>query len=97
MGANIHRREFGKVKDNLIKQWETETGQQWPKYKENMVSKKGNNLDKIGKPFDAHEIVPNSHGGPLEWWNITPARFPDQHQAGIHGADSVLNKIINNK
>lgn len=43
-------------------------------------------------PEFLNEIIPNSHGGPLEWWNIHPVKAGADHQGGIHGAGSTLNK-----
>lgn len=33
-------------------------------------------------------------GGPLKWYNIHPAKFPDEHQGRIHGAGSVWNNFL---
>jgi hypothetical protein len=57
----------------------------------------GNNgrvVRQAGWAYDAHEIIPNSFGGPLEWWNIHPAKAPTQHQAGIHGADGMFRVLF---
>jgi hypothetical protein len=94
----LQRDGFNKMRDNLILEWEVKTGQKWPKYESIVWNKKGDKVyKKIGEKYDAHEIIPNSHGGPLEWWNITPARSPDQHQKLIHGSGSSLNKILRGK
>lgn len=96
--SDINRKEFGKVKDGLIKQWETNTGQVWPRYEENIYAKNGNTISrKAGGPYDAHHIIESSFGGPNEWWNIHPARFPDQHQGGIHRAGGVAREIFSDK
>ena len=72
------------------------TGQKWPTYTEEVWGKNITEpYKKIGERYDAHEIIPNSYKGPLEWWNITPAKSPDQHQKLIHGTNSTLNKILN--
>ncbi|WP_418797016.1 hemagglutinin repeat-containing protein, partial [Pseudomonas mosselii] len=93
-----HRREFNKVKDELIGQWETKTGQTWPRYTENVMSKDGTKVvRKAGQPYDAHHIIESGFGGPNEWWNMHPARFPDQHQGGIHGKDSVGREIFTSR
>jgi toxin YxiD len=93
--AGLYRGEFKKSKDTLITQWEQKTGRTWPTYTQNVWGK--NPVDpykRIGDNFDAHEIIPNSYKGPLKWWNITPARAPDQHQKLIHGSGSSLNQIL---
>lgn len=47
-----------------------------------------------GKPYDAHHIIENKYGGDNEWWNIHPAKFPDEHQGGIHGAGSPSRELF---
>lgn len=79
------RGEFNKVKDDLIKEWEQKTKRRWPRYRKDMYSESGKLMRSKGDPFDAHHLVENSYGGPAKWWNIHPARFPNQHQGGIHG------------
>ncbi len=91
-----YRNTFDASKKNLIKEWEVNTGQKWPTYTEEVWGKNITEpYKKIGERYDAHEIIPNSYKGPLEWWNITPAKSPDQHQKLIHGTNSTLNKILN--
>lgn len=96
--SDINRKEFNKVKNDLINQWEVNTGQVWPRYTEDVVAKNGVTISrKAGQPFDAHHIIENSFGGPNEWWNMHPARFPDQHQGGIHRAGGVAREIFSDK
>jgi RHS repeat-associated protein len=85
-----HRRAFSSQKGKLISQWEAQTGQKWPRYGVDAPAGR-----ELGDLWDAHELIPNKHGGPLEWWNITPARYPDQHQGGIHAAGSALRILLN--
>lgn len=33
-------------------------------------------------------------GGDNEWWNIHPAKFPDEHQIGIHGSGSPSKELF---
>lgn len=89
-----HRSEFNGVKNRLIKEWEENTGQNWPKYTEDVIGKNGNVVRKAGSKYDAHHIIENSYGGNNEWWNIHPARFPNEHQAGIHRSGSPANKLF---
>ncbi|TPN89237.1 hypothetical protein [Aquimarina algicola] len=49
---------------------------------------------KLGDPYDAHHIIENHYGGDSKWWNIHPARFPDQHQVGIHGKGSPARELF---
>ncbi|MFP7334183.1 LXG domain-containing protein [Shouchella clausii] len=90
-----HRAEFDKVKNKVIKEWEENTGQKWPVYSENVISEKtGKIIRKKGDKYDAHHIIENTFGGEHEWWNIHPAKFPNEHQAGIHGTGSPANTLF---
>lgn len=60
-------------------------------------SKRGKVLRNPTSPYDAHEIIPNMCGGPLEWYNIHPARWPNEHQGGIHRKEGVWNSLFGNK
>ncbi len=90
-----HRNEFNKIKNQLIKEWEANTGQKWPTYTEDVISPNtGKVVRKAGDLYDAHHIIENSYGGEHEWWNIHPAKFPNEHQSGIHGVGSPANKLF---
>ncbi|CAH0146925.1 putative ribonuclease YokI [Peribacillus frigoritolerans] len=90
-----HRAEFDKVKNKVIKEWEENTGQKWPMYNENVISEKtGKIIRKKGDKYDAHHIIENTFGGEHEWWNMHPAKFPNEHQAGIHGTGSPANTLF---
>ncbi|MEN1970025.1 hypothetical protein WMZ97_18365 [Lentibacillus sp. N15] len=89
-----HRSKFNSMKNKLISEWEVQTGQKWPRYTEEVYDKRGRVVRDIGQPYDAHHIIENNFGGPHEWWNIHPARFPDEHQLGIHGKESPSNKLF---
>jgi len=69
------------------------TGQKWPRYSEDLVNEKGRVLRRAGDPYDAHHVIENVYGGPHEWWNLTPARFPDQHQGGIN-TESIMKTLF---
>jgi hypothetical protein len=56
----------------------------WPKHGTLVKGKSRKILRNPNSPYDAHEIIPNMHGGPLEWWNIHSAKWPNEHQGGIH-------------
>ena len=92
-GKDLHRGAFKGERLSLIKVWEAQTKQTWPVYTKEVFSKAGKPLDKIGKRYDAHEIIPNEFGGPLQWHNIHPAKGGIDHQGGIHGTGSALNEI----
>jgi hypothetical protein len=90
-----HRVVFDRVKNKVIKDWEVNTGQQWPVYNENVISEKtGRIIRKRGDKYDAHHIIENTFGGEHEWWNMHPAKFPTEHQAGIHGSGSPANILF---
>ena len=90
-----HRRAFNKVKDKLIEEWEINTGQKWPTYAEDVISEKtGEPVRRKGDKYDAHHIIENSFKGEHEWWNIHPAKFPNEHQSAIHGTGSPANELF---
>jgi RHS repeat-associated protein len=93
--ARRHRARFNSIKDDLIAQWEQHTGQSWPRYANDITSKNGQLIVRYaGQPFDAHHIIESSYGGPNKWWNIHPARFPNQHQGGIHRSGGIIREIF---
>ncbi|NRA45316.1 MAG: hypothetical protein HRU09_10215 [Oligoflexales bacterium] len=79
----FHKR-FQRKKARLIKEWEKETGQKWPRYYKDIYNDKGEVLRFKGQTYDAHHIIECIFSGPAEWWNIHPAATPDEHQEGIH-------------
>lgn len=80
--SRMHRKNFNKEKDKLIKEWENNTNQTWP-----------STSTPTSRKYDAHEIIPNVYNSPLKWWNLHPAAFPNEHQSGIHRIKSPLYKI----
>jgi hypothetical protein len=93
--AALRHAEFKSKKNALIKEWEEHTDRKWPTYKDDVPAKKGGEPSrKKDSYYDAHEIIPNSYGGPHEWWNITPARFPSEHQGGIHGKGRLFKLLF---
>jgi hypothetical protein len=89
-----HRQEFNKVRNTLIREWEKNTGKKWPTYDNDVLGDSGNVLRRLGQPYDAHHLIENSVNGPREWWNIHPAKFPDEHQGGIHASESFNTKTF---
>ena len=89
----LHRKLFDNARDRLIDEWEKNTGDKWPVYKQDVLNDKGEVIRKAGQRFDAHHLIESSFGGPNAWWNLHPAAFPEEHQAGIHAANS-LAKVI---
>ena len=92
--SRIHRQAFGKLRCELIADWETNRGMKWPTYDENVYNKHDKIIRKVGGKYDAHEIIENSWGSPHHWWNLHPASHPDQHQKQIHGKGSMAAKIF---
>lgn len=89
------RAKFDKVKNKVIKECEENTVQEWPVYKDNVVSEKtGKIIRKDGDKYDAHHIIENSFGGEHEWWNMHPTKFLNEHQSGIHGKGSPANELF---
>ncbi|WP_345911015.1 T7SS effector LXG polymorphic toxin [Bacillus altitudinis] len=89
-----HRQDFQRKKDGLIDEWEKNTGQKWPTYSEPVLSKRGRVYIQKGDRYDAHHVIKNEHGGPNEWYNIHPAKRPDEHQSGIHRKDGPEKKLF---
>jgi RHS repeat-associated protein len=83
-GRELRKAFTNKLKKQQIAMWEAQTGQIWPRYVDDLYNSEGELLRTAGRPYDAHHVIENIYGGPHEWWNLTPARFPDQHQGGIH-------------
>ncbi|MEC2038591.1 T7SS effector LXG polymorphic toxin [Bacillus altitudinis] len=90
-----HRSKFtSSLKDKLIAEWEEKTKQKWPRYKEEVLDKNGEVARRVGQPYDAHHIIENNFGGAHEWWNIHPAKYPNEHQSGIHGKGAPSGKLF---
>ena len=76
-------------RDELISQWEENTGQQWPTY----MAPNPRTGAMEPKRFQAHHINPQKLQGKHEWWNMHPVH-PDVHQGGIHGSGAQLTQIL---
>ena len=74
--------------------WSQKTGQEWPKYKEDVYSKNGKPYLYEGDNYDLHHIIERKYGGPNTWWNSHPASNPIEHQAGIHGSASIAKELF---
>jgi hypothetical protein len=86
------RSRFGRARPKVISEWEAHTGLTWPTYVEE-YEEDGVKKTRVVQ-YQAHHLIPILVDGPLtEWWNIHPARYPDQHQGGIHGKGSPLNEL----
>lgn len=90
---NNHRKDFSMNKREIREAWELNNNATWPKYTENVVID-GKIARQAGYAYDAHHIIENAFGGPNVWWNMQPARYPEQHQDGIHKDDGIAAKLF---
>ena len=90
--TRLKRDLFNNAKDRLIKEWQENTGEIWPRYEEDVLNEAGKIIRKKGDLYDAHHLIEISFDGPNAWWNLYPASF-DEHQA-LHGADSIAKKLF---
>ncbi len=83
-------------KNKLIKEWEVQTGQKWPKYSSNVYSKGGNLIGQEGSYYPAHHIIPQQFEGPHKWWNIKPLHVVDHikvHSSGVAPLKSIVKGV----
>lgn len=59
---DAHRADFNKRKNQLIKEWEIETGEKWPTYEQDFYQN-GKLMRKAGDQYDAHHLIENQFGG----------------------------------
>ncbi|EPD6619739.1 HNH endonuclease signature motif containing protein [Salmonella enterica subsp. enterica] len=73
---NAEMREYFNSNElEIIKEWEKQTGNSWPKLPN-------------GNMATPHHVIPIKNGGSNEWWNIIPVQHP--HTGTIHGTGSAL-------
>lgn len=92
--SKLHKKLFDNARDKLIEEWEKNTGDKWPVYAQDVLNDAGEVIRKAGQRYDAHHLIESSFGGPNAWWNLHPAAFPSEHQAGIHAAKGKANLIF---
>jgi hypothetical protein len=92
--AMIHRKEYSSKRKELIAEWEKETGREFPKYDKPVYSKNGKIVRNVGMTYDLHHIILCSYGGDNKWFNFVPAKFPSEHQNGIHRKGGYCDKIF---
>lgn len=70
----ISHANFNRRRPSIIETWEENTAQKWLSYKEpvNCVIDETTICKHTGWKYDAHHIIPQSYGGPNEWWNVFP-------------------------
>ena len=64
------RTAFEEIEETLIIEWEDLYDMKWPTYSVD------NEWRAAGDKYDAHHIIPMSHHGPNQAWNIMPLEFP---------------------
>lgn len=76
---DIKRDEFNTKRISLIKQWVQNTNANWPTYENDTLCKINGECywKHPGHLYDAHHIIPLSHGGPNIWQNIWPLATND--------------------
>lgn len=92
--TELRRKLFNSAREDLIKEWETNTGKIWPRYEKDVISPTGTVRRYAGQAYDAHHLIELDFRGPNEWWNLHPAAFPDEHQGGIHAAGNLARKMF---
>ena len=88
------KKEYKVKRAELREEWERETKQKWPRYEKNVLDRKGKVVRREGQYYDVHHIIELSFAGPDVWYNLFPARHPDEHQNGIHRKGSLASKIF---
>ena len=88
-----HSKQYDKIRNNLINEWEANTGQKWPVYTQDLYNKANSRIAEAGKKLQIHHIIPQQVGGPHTWWNIHPLGIPD-HQLGVHLPKAPLSQIL---
>jgi len=79
-----NRSRFNGRKSKIIAEWEEHNHEKWPVYKEPVLTRKGKIARLKGGRYDMHHIVECSWNGSAEWYNMHPAKHPDEHQWNIH-------------
>lgn len=96
--AEFADKNSNEYKNNLIEDWQKKTGEEWPRYKEDVsiTTKSGETvvIRHAGDRYDAHHIQPLSLGGVNTADNITPMDARDHFDSrGIHEPDGTCDKL----
>ncbi len=89
--VKIRRKEFSSQRNNLIKEWESVHGREWPTYTTDMYNEYGIKVKEKGMRYDAHHKQPLCLGGKNEVPNITPLRYDDHRM--IHASGGSLDQL----
>lgn len=89
------RLEFDKMKQDLIREWETVNQRSWPRYDCDVYSEAGNLIRPKGGLFDAHHAHPLGMGGENTVSNITPMNAVNHYdKQGIHAAGGAYDQLF---
>ena len=88
------REEFLSNRKDIIKEWESKFGREWPRYESNVIVN-GHVIRRAGDRYDAHHIKPLCLGGENTVENITPIHT-ERHQSkeGIHAKGRPCDRLI---
>ena len=88
------RKEYNRDKSKIIESWENNTGKKWPYTKGDGERYNGKLISNSPVKYQIHHIILISYAGPNEWWNMWPAKFPNEHQGGIHRKGGPASKLF---
>lgn len=88
------REEFNDNKAKLRKEWEENNGQEWPRYKEDVVNAEGVVIRKAGNYYDIHHINPLQLGGENVVSNITPLDIKSHME--VHSSTGSCKMMVEN-
>ena len=88
-----HKKTFVSIRSDLLAEWEENNNEQWPKYGKAVMTMRGRVVRAPENTYNVLKIIPLACGGPLTWFNIHPASWPEEIQA-IHRPDGVWQKLF---
>ena len=83
-----NRKSWKNNKDKLIKEWEQNTGQKWPKHQ--IGEKVRGRIITTEQYYEGHHLIQLDHGGPNFWWNIHPMRDTDHIEVHTTGGSGYI-------
>jgi hypothetical protein len=86
------RRDFNRMRPELMAEWSQRTGHDWPTYKSTVLKENGDVWRLKGAPYDAHHVTRLGTSGPNQWWNMFPVRV-EHHVPQVHNPNSMLNQL----
>lgn len=88
------RKEFNRMRNDIVKEWEYHTGMKWPVHEEHVYNKHGEIMRHKGSRYEAHHLIEVCFGGQPDWKNIHPVHTLD-HRPIIHRKGGLADKIFN--